>query len=86
MLTKTVVTAAEGSAYRQIFRTRSDEGKEKDKARRQKKRHAKRQAIKEERTAQKASSSTTPAASSWEPIPKATTSKRGAGTFQSWQF
>ena len=80
MLTKSPVTAAEGSEYRQIFRTRSDEGKEKDKARRNQKRHAKRQAQKEERaflrsSSSKASSSTTPAASSWEPVPKATQSK-----------
>ena len=94
ILTKSKQTAVEGAAFREMFRTRSEAGKQKDKDRKNKNKWAKRQAIKEATaalTAPQKAASTAPAASSWEPMPKtpepkATTSKRGAGTFRSWHF
>ena len=61
MITKTAITAAEGAAYRSIFRGRSDIGRTKDKKRRNKN--------KSEKAALKAAqskSSSGAAASSWE--------------------
>ena len=94
LLTKTKEEATEGPAYRSIFCTRSATGKAHDKARKNKNKWAKRQAAKEEKAAiaeaKKAAPHSTPAASSWEPMPKspepkATTSKRGGKTIAPWQ-
>ena len=96
MLTKSPIMATEGQEYRKIFRTRSDEGKQKDKDRRNRKRYEQRQAKRQESSIMRSSSSkaastsassksdatSAPAASSWEPIPEATQSKSSAAAKQ----
>ena len=93
LLTKTKEESTEGPAFREIFRTRSEAGKAHDKARKNKHKWAKRQAAKELKAAlaetKKAAPKSTPAASSWEPMPKspepkATTSKRGGKSIVPW--
>ena len=74
LLTKSPITETEGPKYKEIFRRRSDEGKQKDKDRRNRKRHEKRQLQKQESTtsskaastsaSSKSAATSTPAASS----------------------